>query len=98
MKPVAPPNSSKSAPINVSFNPTTSTNQSLGGLKGQVHVKCLGPGQAHIRFGNGSQTAVTTDWALLAGDVEEYEIRGDEDNVAVIGASGDSGTVQIRRA
>ena len=97
MKPVAPPNSSKSAPINISFNPSSSTNQSLGGLRGQVHVKCFG-GQAHIRFGKGSQTAVTTDWALLDGDVEEYTIAGDEDNVAVIGASGASGTVQIRRA
>lgn len=95
-KPVSPP-SEAHAPVTIDFDDTGSTNASLGGLKGQVHIKCVG-GQAHLRFGNGSQTAVTTDWPLLNGDVEEYEIRGDEDNAAAIGASGESGTIYIRRA
>lgn len=81
---------------NISASGTSATS-ALSGAPGkgkfQVRVANLAAVVAYIRFGNGSQTAVTTDMALQANATEVFTVR-DVTDVGVILASS-TGTVQF---
>lgn len=70
---------------------SSSTSFTAGQYK--MYVANQGTNTVHIRTGKGSQTAVTTDLAVLAGTAVVIHISPDHDNIGAICASGETATV-----
>lgn len=80
----------------IPLSPTSSSvgSTALTASKPSVRIVNAGPNVAFIRFGTGTQTAVTTDMPLLPGTVEVFH-KGGCDSIAAICAASQTATLYV---
>lgn len=83
------------ASISVTSTSASTTLDPCNALTNQViRIYNVGPNTAFLRWGNGSQTAVTTDTPIPMGAIENF-FKGSSDTIAAVCASGQTATVYV---
>lgn len=72
---------------------SNSSSDTFAGVHQTVKVYNFGPNKAFIRYGNGAQTALTTDMPIAPGNTEIFTLPPQVTTVAAICDTGETATV-----